>query len=339
MARVAINGFGRIGRALFKQLVDIPELDVVAINDLAPVDNLAYLLRYDTAYGVFEKSVQHEGRRLIVDGTAYPVLAEGDPAKLPWHEIGIDLVLECTGTFNKREDLQKHMNAGARHILLSAPTKSEDVPTIVYGVNHTEHPGTLLASCASCTTNCIAPLVEVLGRRIGVRKAALTTLHAYTATQELVDGPNKKFRRGRAAAANFVPSSTGAAIATTRALPKYAGKFDGFAVRAPIVVGSLADVVLLVERATSASEVNSIFSEEAQTERYSGVLAVTTDPIVSSDVVKQPVASLVDLGLTQVVDGDLVKVLSWYDNEWGYASQMIREACYVLHLDASTARL
>src|SRR5262249_21341625 len=216
-----------------------------------------------------------------------------DPAKLPWHELGIDLVLECTGVFNKRVDLQKHIDAGARHVLLSAPAKGEDVPTIVYGVNHTEHADVLIASCASCTTNCIAPLVEVLGRRIGMRKAALTTLHAYTATQELVDGPNKKFRRGRAGGANFVPSSTGAALATTRALPQYAGKFDGFAVRAPILVGSLADVVLLTSRATSVSEVNAIFSEEARTERYADVLAVTEDPIVSSDVVRQPFAAVV----------------------------------------------
>lgn len=325
MANVAINGFGRIGRAVFKLMVDTPELNVIAINDLVPPENLAYLLQYDTVYGRYPHTVRVEGSNLAMNGKSYHLVSEKDPAQLPWRDLNVDIVFECTGVFNKRPDLQKHVQAGAKYVLLSAPTKTDDVPILVYGVNTMEQ-GTQIISCASCTTNCIAPVVEVMGRRIGIKKAIMTTIHAYTATQSVVDSPNKKMRRGRAAAANFVPSSTGAAIATTKALPQYQGKFDGVAVRAPIPVGSLADVVFVTERPTSVPEVNAIFTEEAKSERYRGILNVTTDPIVSSDVIQQPAASLVDLELTQVVDGDLVKVMSWYDNEWGYAAQMVREA-------------
>lgn len=325
MAHVAINGFGRIGRATFKLLMDVPELDLVAINDLVPPGNLAYLLQYDTAYGRYPHTVEAGDLRLVVDGKTYPALGEKDPARLPWRDLGVELVFECAGVFNTREDLQKHIDAGAKYVILSAPTKSDDVPTVVHGVNKPER-GAPIISCASCTTNCITPVVEVVGRRIGIKKALMTTVHAYTATQSLVDGPNKKTRRGRAAAANFVPSSTGAAVATTRALPQYRGKFDGVAVRAPVPVGSLADIVLLTARPTSVDEVNAIFREEAQSDRYRGILGVTTDPLVSSDIIQEPYASIVDLELTQVADGDLVKIMSWYDNEWGYAAQMVREA-------------
>lgn len=234
-------------------------------------------------------------------------------------------MLECTGVFTEKEDLRKHLEAGAGHVILSAPTKSEEVPTIVHGVNDPEGNSLHMISCASCTTNCITPVVEIMGRRIGLKKAIMTTIHAYTASQGVVDGPSKKIRRGRAAAANFVPTSTGAAIATTRALPQYTGRFDGVAVRGPVPAGSLADIVFLTERETSVEEVNRIFQEEADSARYRGILGVSEDPIVSSDIIRDPRASIVDLGMTQVVDGDLVKVMSWYDNEWGYASQMVRE--------------
>ncbi len=326
MAKVAINGFGRIGRAVFKILLDVPELDPVAINDLVPTDNLAYLLKYDTVYGRYDKTVEVDGDDLVVAGKRYKVLHESDPAQLPWGDLGIDIAFECTGVFTKRQDLEKHIRAGAKSAILSAPTRSEDVDTIVHGVNTPEEEAPQIISCASCTTNSIAPVVEVMGRRIGVKKAIMTTIHAYTSSQAIVDGPAKRIRRGRAGAANFVPTSTGAAMATTKALPQYQGKFDGIAVRAPIPVGSLSDIVFLTERETTVLEVNRIFREEAESERYRGILGVTEDPIVSSDVIKDPRASIVDLGMTQVVDGDLVKVMSWYDNEWGYASQMIRLA-------------
>jgi glyceraldehyde 3-phosphate dehydrogenase len=326
MAKVAINGLGRIGRAAFKIILDTPELELVAVNDLVPADNLAYLLKYDTAYGRYERSVEVDGDQLVIGGKTLKTLHQKDPTHRPWGDLGIDIVFECTGVFTKEGDLRKHLEAGARYVILSAPAKGGDVPTVVHGVNTPGEDSMQIISCASCTTNCITPVVEIMGRRIGVKKAIMTTVHAYTASQAIVDGPNKRLRRGRAAAANFIPTSTGAAIATTKALPQYKGKFDGVAVRGPVPVGSLADIVFLVERETTVDEVNRILREEAESERYKGILGVAEDPIVSSDIIKDPRASVVDLGMTQVVDGDLVKVMSWYDNEWGYTNQMIREA-------------
>jgi glyceraldehyde 3-phosphate dehydrogenase len=227
--------------------------------------------------------------------------------------------------FTKRADLEKHVRAGARYVILSAPAKDEDVPTVVHGVNTVEG-DTHIVACASCTTNCITPVVEIIGRRIGIRKAIMTTVHAYTASQGIVDGPSKRFERGRAGAANFVPTSTGAARATAKALPELANLFDGIAVRGPVAVGSLADIVLVAERQTSVEEINQIFIEEAAGERYRDILGVTHDPIVSSDIIQDPRASVIDLGMTRVVDGDLVKILSWYDNEWGFTNQMVRQA-------------
>jgi glyceraldehyde 3-phosphate dehydrogenase len=325
MGRIAINGLGRIGRAALKIILDTPKLTVVAINDLAPLENLAYLLRYDTVYGRYEKPVESGPERLVVAGQSIKVLQQKDPAKLPWRELQIDLVLECTGRFTKREDLEKHIQAGARSTILSAPSGSEEVVTRVFGVSQPGKQAPVI-SCASCTTNCITPVAEIMDRRIGVKKATMTTVHAYTANQGIVDSPSKKLRRGRAGAANLVPTSTGAAIATTKVLPQYRGRFDGLAVRVPVAVGSLADLVFVTARSTSVDEVNRIFKEEAASERYGGVLGVTEDPIVSADIIQDPRASIVDLAMTQVIEGDLVKVLSWYDNEWGYAAQMVREA-------------
>jgi glyceraldehyde 3-phosphate dehydrogenase len=329
MAKVAINGLGRIGRATFKIVLDTPELDLVAVNDIAPVDNLAYLLKYDTVYGRYEKPVEVEGGDLVVSGKRVKVFSERDPLQLPWGALGIDIVFECTGVFTRKEDLEKHIRAGAKFAILSAPAKGEDVITVVHGVNRPERGDVSIISCASCTTNCITPIVEIVGRRIGFRKAIMTTLHAYTAGQSIVDAPNKDPRRGRAGAANFVPTSTGAAKATTQALPQYAGKFDGVAVRGPVPVGSLADIVFLTERETTVEEVNQIFREEAESPRYKGIVGVATDPLVSSDIIKDPRAAVVDPSMTRVVDGDLVKVMAWYDNEWGYANQMVREAVRV----------
>jgi glyceraldehyde 3-phosphate dehydrogenase len=335
MANVAINGLGRIGRAALKIVLETPELKVVAANDVATAENLVYLLRYDTVYGRYDKPVKTSDGRLMIGGQTLHLLSEKDPAKLPWKDLGIDLVLECTGRFTKREDLEKHIQAGAKNVILSAPSKSEEVVTAVHSVNHSEGNPTII-SCASCTTNCIAPVAEIMARRVGVRKAVMTTVHAYTADQSLVDGPHKGLRRGRAGGANLVPTSTGAALATVKILPQYRNKFDGLAIRAPVPVGSLVDLVFVTERSTSVEEVNRIFTEEADSARYKGVLGVTNDPIVSSDIIKDSRASIVDLGMTQVVEGDLVKVLSWYDNEWGYVSQMIREAVRLLgsRLDA-----
>jgi len=326
MTKVAINGMGRIGRAAFKILIETPELDLVAVNDIIPIENILYLLKYDTVYGRYEKDLELENNRLVMDGREISYLSQNDPAQLPWGNLEIDLVFECTGVFRKKEDLEKHLQAGASTVILSAPAKGEDIPSVVHGVNKPEGDETPIFSCASCTTNCITPVVEVMDRKFGLQKAMMTTMHAYTASQAIVDGPSKKIRRGRAAAANFVPTSTGAAIATTKALPQMKGRFDGVAIRAPITVGSIADMVFLTERETSVEEVNNTFREEAKSEHYMDVLGVTEDPMVSSDIIQDPRASIVDLGMTRVVDGDLVKIMSWYDNEWGYTSQMVREA-------------
>lgn len=324
MAKVAINGFGRIGRAALKIILETPELDLVALNDIAPLENLAYLLRYDSVYGKYGKTVEVQDGNLVVDGHEFAFFQEKDPAQLPWEDLSVDIAFECTGFFTTGEGLRKHLEAGAKFAILSAPPKTEDVPTVVHGVN-VPSGETRVVSCASCTTNSITPVAEVMGRRLGVQKAMLTTIHAYTSSQAIVDSPAKKVRRGRAGAANFVPTSTGAAIATTKALPQLEGKFDGIAVRGPIPVGSVSDLVFLTEQETSVEEVNAIFREEAESEKYKGILGATDDPIVSSDIVGDPHAAVVDLGMTTVVAGNLVKVMAWYDNEWGFTAQMIRE--------------
>lgn len=323
--RIAINGLGRIGRATFKIILDTPGLDVVAVNDLVPNDNLAYLLKYDTVYGRYDREVTYDDEHLIVDGEKYPVFHEKNPEDLPWDQLDVGLVIESTGVFTTREGMEKHLNAGAKRVILSAPSKSPEVMTMVHGVGETNLDERII-SCASCTTNSITPIVEVLGRHIGVRKATLTTIHAYTSSQAIVDGPSKKWRRGRAAAENIVPTTTGAAIATTKALPEYEGKFDGVAVRVPVPVGSLSDLVFVTERPTSVEEVNDIFRQEAGSERYEGIIGVSEDEIVSADIIMDPRATIVDLSMTQVVDGDLLKLMCWYDNEWGYSSQMVRHA-------------
>src|SRR5688572_23720814 len=313
MANVAINGLGRIGRAALKILVDTPGLHLVGANDLGAAESIAYLLKYDTVYGRYEKGVGvSDDGTLTIGEHRLALLREENPARLPWKSLNVDIVFECTGAFTRRQDLDAHIRAGARYVILSAPSKSDDVETIVHGVNSPQG-GTAIISCASCTTNCITPVMEILGRRIGVKKAIMTTVHAYTSSQAMVDSPHNRARRGRAGAANFVPTSTGAAAATARALPEYRGRFDGVAVRAPVAVGSLADIVAVAARPTTVDEVNQVFAEEAGSDRYRGVLGVTSDPVVSSDIIRDPRASVVDLGMTQVVDGDLVKVMSWYE--------------------------
>ena len=325
MKRIAINGFGRIGRAALKVIMDYKDMEIAALNDLMTPENAAYLLKYDSVYGIYEKEVKAGEDHLVIGGKKIPFYNEKDPAKLPWKDLNVDVVVESTGFFTKREDAEKHIHAGAKTVVISGPTKSKDTPTVVHGVN-TKDGKTAIFSCASCTTNNVAPVVEILDRRIGIRKAILSTVHAYTASQALVDAPSKKdLRMGRAAAVNLVPSSTGAAIATAKALPQLEGKFDGVSIRTPVPVGSMSDITLVVGRRTTPEEVNNILREESGTSRYKQVLQVSDEPLVSSDIVKSPFASIVDAKLTRVVDGDLVKVMAWYDNEWGFTNQMIRQ--------------
>lgn len=331
MAGIAINGLGRIGRAALKIIEQVAGAEVVAVNDLVPPDNLAYLLRYDTVYGRWHTAVTADGDTLVVGGRKVPVLARRDPAELPWRDLGVDLVLECTGAFRREEDLKEHLSAGARRVILSAPARTETVVTVVHGVNQAPANEQVI-SCASCTTNCITPVAEVLDRRFGILRAVMTTVHAYTSSQQLIDGPARDFRRGRAGAANMLPASTGAALATSKALPALAGRFDGVAIRVPVPVGSIADITAVTARPVTREEVNDAFRGEAAGDRYRGMLGVAEDPVVSADIIGDSRASVVDAAMTRVVDGTLVKVLSWYDNEWGFTCQMIREAFTALGL-------
>jgi glyceraldehyde 3-phosphate dehydrogenase len=325
MKKIAINGFGRIGRASLKLILDTPGMELIAINDLLDIENAAYLLQYDSVYGIYDRKVSVSDGYLVVGDKKIKYYSERQPANLPWKDLNIDVVIESTGIFTNKEDAEKHINAGAKTVVISGPTKSKDTPTVVHGVN-TDEGKVNIFSCASCTTNNISPIIEILGRRIGIKKAILNTVHAYTASQTLVDGPSKKEpRMGRAAAMNLAPAATGAAIATTKALPQYEGKFDGVAVRSPVVVGSISDITFIAERATSPTEINSILQEESASERYNKVVSVTDQPLVSTDIVKSPYAAVVDMEMTRVVDGDLVKVMAWYDNEWGFTNQMIRQ--------------
>lgn len=323
MKRIAINGFGRIGRAALKVITATDGLEVVGINDMMSIENAAYLLKYDSVYGKYDHDVSFENDHILVGGKKIRYTTTRSIDDLPWKELNVDVVIESTGVFTNYADAERHIKAGARFVVISGPTK--DTPTIVHGVN-TEEGKTSIFSCASCTTNNISPVIEILGRRLGIKKAILNTTHAYTASQALVDAPSKKEpRMGRAAGINLAPAATGAAIATTKALPQYAGKFDGVAVRVPVPVGSISDITFIAERPTTAEEINAILIEEAATARYAKVVAVTDEPLVSTDIKQSPYAAVVDLEMTRVVDGDLVKVMAWYDNEWGFTNQMIRQ--------------
>ncbi len=325
MKRIAINGMGRIGRASLKVILNQPELNLVAVNDIIPIENIAYLIKYDSVYGIYEKKVSHDAENLIIDGQKIKYNSLKNPEELPWLEHSIDVVIESTGFFTTSEDARSHLSAGAKSVIISAPAKGEDIPTVVHGVNSKDG-NTSIFSCASCTTNNISPVAEILGRRVGIKKAIMTTVHAYTASQGIVDAPSEKnFRMGRAGAANIIPTTTGAAIATTKALPEYIGKFDGVALRVPIPVGSISDLTFVTERAVQVEEVNAIFVEESKTPRYTKIVTTTTEPLVSSDIVKSPYAATIDLNMTRVVDGDLLKVMTWYDNEWGFTNQMLRQ--------------
>ncbi len=326
--RVAINGFGRIGRAAFKIAFEKQDIEVVAINDLTDADVLAHLLRYDTAYGHYRKQVAVRGGKLVVDGRDCPVYTEPDPKKLPWKELGVDVVLECTGRFTDKQSAAQHIAAGAKKVILSAPSKGEDVsvPTFLLGVNEDAYADETVVSNASCTTNSLAPVAKVLDDAFGIEKAMMTTIHSYTADQNIQDGPHKDLRRARAAAQNIVPTTTGAAIAVTQVLPGLKGLFDGIAVRVPTIVVSLTDFTFLLKRKTTRAEINQALKKAAENQRYQNMLAVTEAPLVSSDFIGNPHSSIVDLSLTMVVDGDLVKVIAWYDNEWGYSNRLVELA-------------
>lgn len=321
--RVAINGFGRIGRNTLKAALDQKlKLDFVAVNDLTDTKTLAHLLQYDTSYGRYDKKVEYDNTNIIVDGKKIRVLAEKDPSKLPWKELKIDVVIESTGRFTNKEDMTLHLEAGAKRVVLSAPAKGGGVPTYVLGVNAEEMKGEALINNASCTTNCLAPVANVMHDTFGIAKAVMSTVHGYTADQNLQDGPHKDLRRARAAAANIVPTTTGAAIATTEAIPELQGLFDGIALRVPVPVISLCDFTFLLKKKVTATEVNAAFTGATTHPFYKGILAVTNDPLVSSDFIKNPYSAIVDLSLTKVIDGDLVKVIAWYDNEWGYSCRL-----------------
>ena len=331
MARVAINGLGRIGRAFLKLALTRPELEVVAVNDLGDPANLAYLLRFDSVYGRSEAAVGFDPGDepiLSIGDRRVRFLQQRDPAKLPWAALDIDIVVEATGVVETFELARAHLGAGARRVVLTAPAKDADGPdarTALVGVNLDALASAPLSSNGSCTTNSASPVIQILHEAIGVRKAMLNTVHGYTATQSLVDAPARgaDMRRGRAAAVNIVPASTGAAIAVTRAIPALAGRFDGMAMRVPVVAGSLSAIVFLAARATTAAEINAAFEAAARLPRWERVLAVTHDQLVSTDVVSDPHAAIVDLSLTKVVDGDLCSVYSWYDNEFGYTNSLV----------------
>jgi len=323
--RVGINGFGRIGRNLFRAAKAAnADIEFVAVNDLTDNKTLAHLLKYDSILGPYPGDVQVTATGISVDGEELRVLAERDPAKLPWGDLGVDVVIESTGFFTDRENASKHLDGGAKKVIISAPAKGEDI-TVCLGVNFDKYDAGShdVISNASCTTNCLAPFAKVAHELVGIKHGLMTTIHAYTADQNLQDAPHSDLRRARAAALNLVPTSTGAAKAVGLVLPELNGKLHGFAVRAPVPTGSLVDLTFEAERETSVEEINDAFRSKADTGDLAGILQFTEDPIVSTDIVTNPFSSIVDGGLTAVLDGTLVKIVSWYDNEWGYSNRVV----------------
>jgi glyceraldehyde 3-phosphate dehydrogenase len=327
--KVAINGFGRIGRLFFRAAFTEPNIEIVAVNDLGDVANLAYLLKYDTTYGRWAHEVSADTKRnmLIVDGKEIQFVGEKEMVRLPWGAHAVDVVVESTGLFESFASSRGHITAGARRVVISAPAKDDEAPdarTILNGVNEQLFKITIISSNGSCTTNSASPVVSVLAQNPGIEKAMLTTVHGYTATQRIQDGPDAKdWRRGRAAAENIVPSTTGAAVSVTRAVESLKDKFDGIALRVPVRVGSISDITFLASRNTTPEEINDILRKASNTPQWSGIMKVIDDPVVSSDIVGEPYGAIVDAGLTRVIGGNLVKVCSWYDNEWGYVKMLL----------------
>lgn len=322
--KIAINGFGRIGRNAFKLAFERDDIEVVAINDLTDTKTLAHLLKHDSTYGTYHYDVSYDENSIFVDGKQIRVLAEKDPALLPWGEFGVDVVIEATGLFVQPDKARAHINAGVKKVVISAPAKGEGAKFIVLGVN--EHELTReddIISNASCTTNCIAPVMAILECEFGIEKSLMTTVHSYTASQRILDAPAKDLREARSAAENIVPTTTGAAIATAKVIPSLVGKFDGLSVRVPTAVVSLSDITAVLKRDTTKEEINEIFKRAANDPFYQGILTVTEEPLVSSDFKGNSHSTIVDLELTNVVGGNLVKVVAWYDNEWGYSNRLV----------------
>jgi len=322
--KIAINGFGRIGRNAFKIAFERSDIEIVAVNDLTDTKTLAYLLKYDSNYGTYQHDVTSDGDHLTVNGKAVKVLAEKDPAALPWADLGVDLVIESTGFFTDKEGASKHIQAGAKRVVISGPTKSDDVDTIVLGANEDKIAGaTEVISNASCTTNSLGMVMAILDSEFGVEKSLLTTVHSYTASQALQDAPKKDLREGRNAAENIVPTSTGAAVAVTKALPGLVGKFDGISMRVPTPVVSISDITALLSKDVTVEQINETFKKAAKDPFYQGILGVSDEPLVSRDYIGNSNSGTVDLALTRVVGGNLIKVCVWYDNEWGYSNRLV----------------
>jgi glyceraldehyde 3-phosphate dehydrogenase len=326
MIRVGINGFGRIGRAFFRAAWGDPEIEIVGINDLGDVNNLAYLLKYDSVYRTFPELVKPENNQLLVGEKRIHFVSEKEPSKLPWGSLNIDVAVESTGFFASYEKASAHLTAGAKRVVITAPVKEDTGgATVLVGVNEEKLSTCQISSNASCTTNAASPLIAILHEKLGIDKAILNTTHAYTASQAIVDGPSKKdWKEGRAAAQNIIPTSTGSAIAVTQAYTELQGRFDGVSLRVPVVAGSIADITFVAKRDTSAEEVNTILEAAAAEPRWQGIFSVTKDSLVSSDIIGTRFASIADLALTRVVGGNLVKVFGWYDNEMGYANTLLR---------------
>ena len=326
---VAINGFGRIGRAFMRVALSRPEINIVAVNDLGDIANLAYLLKYDTAYGAFPYDVEAKDGSLFIDGKEIKYFSSAKPEELPWKDLNIDVVVESTGFFTSFDKAKAHLDGGAKRVVISAPAKEGAVPgiesaTVLMGINEDKLSTCQITSNASCTTNSASPVIAILDETLGIEKAILNTVHAYTASQSIVDGLKKDFREGRAAAQNIIPTSTGAAIAVTKALPQLSGKFDGISMRVPVVAGSIVDITFISKRPTTVEEVNSILEKAGEDPRWEGIFTATDEQIVSSDIIGSKYASVADLSMTRVVDGNLVKVLAWYDNEMGYTHTLVK---------------
>ncbi|HKL17046.1 MAG TPA: type I glyceraldehyde-3-phosphate dehydrogenase [Patescibacteria group bacterium] len=328
MKKIAINGFGRIGRGTFRALLDSKRLEIAAINDLTDIKTLAHLLNYDSVYGRFPKSVKFDKKNLIIGDKKIPVFSEKNPKNLPWSELKIDLVFESTGVFRKKEDVIKHIQAGAKKVIISAPPKSKGIKSIVMGVNENDYNGEDIVSNCSCTTNCLAPVVKVLNDSFGIKKSFFTTVHSYTTSQNLLDSPHKDLRRARAAALNMVPTTTGASQSVVEVIPELKGKLYGKAIRVPTPLVSLVDLVVNLEKNATIQEINNVFKEKSQTE-LKGILGVSKESLVSSDYIKDSHSAIVDLDFTLVSD-NVVKIFAWYDNEYGYSCRMKDLAEYII---------
>ena len=322
--KIAINGFGRIGRGAFKIALKNKKVQVVAINDLTDNKTLAHLLKYDSVQESFKGTIKATGNALIVNNKKIPAFSEKDPLNLPWQELEVDVVLECTGIFRTKERASLHLKAGAKKVVISAPSKGRGIQTIVPGVNDNKiKKNQKIFDLASCTTNCIAPVMKIMCDNFGVEKALMTAIHAYTADQKLIDAPHKDLRRARSAAINIIPTTTGAAIATTKVIPQLKDKFDGMAIRVPVANGSLADITIRTKRKVTVEKINKVFKKEARLKKWQGILQITEEPIVSTDIIGNSYSSIVDLLSTTVIGDNLVKIVSWYDNEWGYSNRLI----------------